>query len=200
MIAFLNGELVSVEPGAVVLDVGGVGYQILTSNSTLNRLPSPGEKVKLFTRLIVRDDELQIYGFISPEELSLFLHLVSVNGVGPKGAMSVLSSFAPETFRGAVFEENVNLLSRVPGVGKKTARRIILELKDKLGPVDSPVVQKDNNAPLSTSEEAVSALIGLGYRQGQARATVARVIEQKGKDLKIEDLVKYSLKLLDNAF
>lgn len=198
MIAFLNGELVSAEPGAVVLNVGGVGYRILTPDSTQNRLPALGKKVKLFTHLVVREDELQLYGFSSQEELSFFLLLLSVSGVGPKGAMTLLSSFSPETIHRAVAEENVALLARAPGIGKKTARRIILELKDRLGPVVPGSSQQDKVLP-APAGEAVTALTGLGYRQTEARAAVARVIEQKGEDLKLEDLIRYSLKLLDNV-
>lgn len=199
MIAFLNGELVSAEPGVAVVDVGGIGYRVLIPSSTLSRLPSVGEKVKLFTRLVVKEDEMHLYGFSSQEELSIFLHLVSVSGVGPKGAMNILSSFTPVTFRGAVAEENVTLLAKAPGVGKKTARRIILELKDKLGPVPPAVVKQQVTGSLNGGEEAVTALISLGYRQSEARSAVAKAMEQKGRELGLEELVKYSLRILDKV-
>ncbi len=197
MLAFLKGKLAFTEPGAVVVDVGGVGYRVFTSGSTLGRMPSPGENVKLFTRLVVKDDEMQLYGFSSRDELSLFTSLISVSGVGPKGALAILSSFTPDIFRSAVAEENAALLAKAPGVGKKTSRRIVLELKDKIGLPESPGQQQIAGVS-NAGEEAVAALVSLGYRQPEARSAVAKTMDKRGKDLALEEIIKDSLKLLDS--
>ncbi|MTI86294.1 MAG: Holliday junction branch migration protein RuvA [Firmicutes bacterium] len=198
MIAFLSGQLVCVEPGGIILDVGGVGYRVWAPSSTISLMPASGEAVKLFTRLLIKDDEMQLYGFASQEELSLFRNLISVSGVGPKGALAILSSFSAATFRSAVAEENITLLSKAPGVGKKTARRIVLELKDKLGPPE-PLQEKRLDGVSSAGEEAVSALISLGYRQAEAKNAVARVHDQKGMNVQLEEIIKLSLKFLDHV-
>lgn len=201
MIAFLHGELVFVELDSVVLDVGGVGYRVLTPQVTMGRLPSLGERVKLYTRLIVREDDMYIYGFITPEELSVFLLLTSVNGIGPKAAAGILSTFTPGVFRAAVLEENVGILSQAPRIGKKTARRIILELKDRLGAIEFSDQQptKGDVSGFNASSEAVHALIGLGYTQVQARGAINSVLEKNGQDLELRDLIKAGLKLLDHV-
>lgn len=198
MIAFIRGEVVMSEPGSVVVDVGGIGYHVRVPLSSSTQLLLPGGTIKLFTRLIIREDEMQLYGFSTAEELSVFSLLLNVNGVGPKVAISVLSAFTPEILRTAVAEENVALLSKANGIGKKTAQRIILELKDRLGPVIPGVTQREEQVS-GPGEEAVNALISLGYRSVEARSTVVSVIESKGKNLSTEELIRYSLKALDKA-
>lgn len=200
MIAFLSGELVESEPGQVVVAVGGMGYHVLVSDYTSRALPLPGQKVKLFTRLMAKEDELYLYGFSSREELSLFNHLINVNGVGPKGALALLSMLAPDALRAAVASENVSLLSKTPGVGKKTAQRIILELKDKFKK-EYENIQLTQSTPAGErayTEEAVEALIHLGYRQQEARVAVAKAMEKADGELDLAELVRRSLKLLDS--
>ncbi|MCF8010725.1 MAG: Holliday junction branch migration protein RuvA [Clostridiales bacterium] len=197
MISFINGELAYKDPGMTVVDVGGIGYEILITNSTYNQLPETGYIVKLFTRLIIKEDELQLYGFFSKEELSLFLMILNVNGIGPKGAAALLSSFPAEALRSAIADENSALLAKTPGIGKKTAQRIILEIKDK---INKPAVCAAKNVENCTAEisEGVAALVNLGYSHDEAKSAVESVKEQKGENIALQDIIKQSLKVLSN--
>ncbi len=171
MIAHLKGRLASRTGDHVVVDVGGVGYAVTVPNSTASRLPSPGEEVLLHTHLSVRQDALVLYGFSTQDEMRMFLHLTSVSGIGPKNALAVLSQYSPPSFYSHVLNEDVDALVQVPGVGQKTAQRIILELRDRIGVGRKKGGRQkagSQRAPSTVAEEAVYALMALGYMRAEA--------------------------------
>lgn len=172
MIAYLRGVIIEKLPGGVVLDVGGVGYFAHLSNSSLDKLPPVGREAAIHTHLNVREDALQIYGFIARAEKELFELLIGVNGVGPKVALAILSSYDVDTLKRAIAGEDAALLTEIPGIGKKSALRIILELKEKLKgegvvPALSPLASAG-----SIFAEAHGALVSLGYSAVEARMAI----------------------------
>jgi len=169
MIAGLIGRLDAKLPDAVLVDVGGVIYRVGTSTTTLNDIGDVGETVRLSTHLFVREDQLTLYGFSSPEELRLFETLISVTGVGPRMACAILSSFDVSKLNEAIAQENADLLATIPGVGKKTAARLIVELRGKL-----PSVPGVSPLTGGIDAEAVEALRSLGYTTAEAHSAVAR--------------------------
>lgn len=197
MIAFLRGRVSILYDDAVVVDVGGVGYRVHVPASTRANLPRPGGEVFLHTHLIVREDGPQLYGFLSAEELEVFVLLINVGGVGPRVALSVLSALSPERFRSAVVAEDVAALMAVPGVGRKTAQRIVLELKDRISVSNAWLVSEDTVAGLE--EEVVDALISLGYNRSEARSAVRAAAVELGKVTVLEELVRASLSVLDRT-
>lgn len=175
MYAFLQGKLFSKNAGEVIINCSGVGYLVNTSLQTFEKLPAENEEIFLNTYLIVREDSHQLYGFISLQELELFKLLISISGVGPKVALGILSSIAPATFRDSILKGDLIQLQKLPGIGKKTAERLILELKDKLLKVDiqsNGEVQSKTIHNSSVYEEAISALISLGYNKSVAEKAV----------------------------
>lgn len=175
MYAFLQGKLYSKNAGEVIINCSGVGYLVNTSLQTFEKLPAENEEIFLNTYLIVREDSHQLYGFISLQELELFKLLISISGVGPKVALGILSSIAPATFRDSILKGDLIQLQKLPGIGKKTAERLILELKDKLLKVDiqsNGEVQSKTIHNSSVFEEAISALISLGYNKSVAEKAV----------------------------
>lgn len=178
MISFLQGTLEEKGPDRVVLDVEGVGYEVLVPISTLARLPSPGRRVRVLTRLQAREDALVLYGFATAEERTLFDLLVTVSGVGPKLALAFLSVHSPEALRRAVTSEDVAALATVPGVGRKMAGRVVVDLRDKLGSGDGAVT-----GPLSEVREALLAL-GLSPQEaGDAMQSIASDADRPVQDL-----------------
>ena len=197
MITFLSGKLVSALPTQAVIDVGGVGYEIFIPLSSYDRLPDVGEPILILTHLAVREDAHVLYGFMTTTERDLFRLLVNnVTGIGPKLALAVLSGMTVKNFKTAVVNSDVASLSKISGLGKKTAERIILELKDKLGVAAAWEAASSVHAPTPEQEqanEAVLALIALGYKQIEAHKTV-RHLQQTGEAKSAEDLVKLALK------
>ncbi len=200
MIASISGVLVSKSPNLVVVDVHGVGYQIFIPLSTFYHLSEEGKPVRLQTYTHVREDALQLYGFLKAEEKSVFLLLLGVSGVGPKLALNILSGLPLEEFVKAVRADDAAKLALIPGVGKKTAERLALELKDKMRTVLHDTAQVGaGDAPLSqspTTEDVVSALVNLGYKTPQAREAIRKVLASSDDDQPIEDLIKAALKVL----
>ncbi len=197
MIAFLRGKLSAQSANIVVLDVNGVGYQIQVPNSTLLTMPQIGEETTVYTHLVVREDCLQLYGFKTEDELTVFLALLNVNGVGPKAALALLSVYQPEKIRVIFAEEDVAALTKVPGIGKKTAQRLILELKDKLG-VQAEGYKHDAPAEEhfgSELNDAEFALMALGYNQSEAHEAVHKAAEAASAT-DTGGLVKAALKYL----
>lgn len=199
MISFLRGTVVEVLPMRLIIEAGGVGYDVHIPLSTYDKLPQPGAETKILTHLQVREDAHVLYGFATPEERDLFLLLVNnVSGVGPKLALAVLNGITPTLFRGAVVAGDIAGLSRIKGVGKKTAERIIVELRDKVG-VSAAWEAASAAHGLSPEEQhvndAVLALISLGYKQAEAHKTVRAIREAQPKST-VEDLVKEALKTL----
>jgi Holliday junction DNA helicase RuvA len=197
MITFLSGKLVSALPTQAVIDVGGVGYEVFIPLSSYDRLPDVGEPILILTHLAVREDAHVLYGFMTTTERDLFRLLVNnVTGIGPKLALAVLSGMTVKNFKTAVVNSDVASLSKISGLGKKTAERIILELKDKLGVAAAWEAASSVHAPTPEQEqanEAVLALIALGYKQIEAHKAV-RHLQQTGEAKSAEDLVKLALK------
>lgn len=189
MIAFLCGHLVDVLEEGVIVEAGGIGYLVQVPLPVLKSLPPKGQPVRLYTHLVWREDGPALYGFVSPAERELFRNLLGVGGIGPRGALAVLSALSPQALQKAVAEENEAALTAVPGIGKKTARRIILELKDKLarGFIGMPTGKEE--------EEAVAALLSLGYAEAEARQAVREVVNHFGRQSP-EELLRQALKWL----
>lgn len=198
MINFLQGRLVESLPTQVTVDVHGVGYEALIPLSSFDKLPQPGSEVKLLTHLAIREDAHVLYGFMTAQEREMFRLLINtVSGIGPKIALNVLSGMNITALRGAVANGDVKALSQISGVGKKTAERIIVELRDKIGAAGawealsaqralSPADQKIN--------DAVLALLALGFKQIEAHDAVRAMSETLGEKATIEDLVRACLK------
>ena len=169
MIASLRGQLKAIRDGSVIVDVGGVGYLVHVTSSLLSESPASGQIIELYTHTHVRENELALYGFRSLEELDLFLLLIKVNGIGPRTAMAILSTFAPETLRGAIARGDVLALTHIPGIGRKTAERMVLDLKDKIGAAVGPLV-----APAlgTVDADVINALTALGYSVAEAQTAV----------------------------
>jgi Holliday junction DNA helicase RuvA len=199
MISFLRGTVVEVLPMRLIIEVGGTGYDLHIPLSTYDKLPAPGQTVKVLTHLQVREDAHVLYGFATAEERDLFLLLVNnVSGVGPKLALAVLNGTTPVQFRGLVVAGDVASLSKIKGVGKKTAERIVVELRDKVG-VSAAWEAASAARALPPEEQhvndAVLALISLGYKQAEAHKTV-RAIRERAPGATVEDLVKEALKAM----
>ena len=184
MITLLEGKVVEKNGDRAVISVGGVGYEVLLPSPTLGRLPPLGRAAKLFTRLQVREDAMVLYGFSSTEERMLFDHLVTVSGVGPKVALAILSVLSPEALRRAVSAGDTAALTLVPGVGKKVAGRVILDLKDKIGEAGETV-----SGPVAEVREALLALGLSGQEAQEALASVA-----PNGDRQVEDLLREALR------
>lgn len=199
MITFLEGVLVEALPTQVVLDVNGVGYQVLIPVSSFDSLPATGARVRLLTHLAVREDAHVLYGFASVGERDLFRLLINrVTGVGPKLALSVLSGMSVTMFQAAVVAGDIAAISRISGVGKKTAERIVVELKDKVGVAAEWEAASARNAPgpgAAAESDAVLALISLGYKQIDAHKAVKAVVAEI-PDAASEDLIRAALKRL----
>lgn len=197
MITYLDGTLREVWPTQVVVEVHGVGYEVLIPLSSYDRLPQPGQPVRLLTHLQVREDAHILFGFASTEERDLFRLLVTrVSGVGPKLALAVLSGMDVMRFKAAVVDSDTASIAKISGLGKKTAERIVLELKDKLGVAaawEAASADKAPSAEARAANDAVLALIALGYRQVDAVKSV-REVSLKNKEAGTEELVRLALK------
>ncbi len=197
MIAFLKGKLIDVLPNKLILDVRDVGYEILIPFSTFEKLPLPGQEIALHTYLQVREDAHVLYGFFTRPEKDLFLLLVNnVSGVGPKLALSVLSGAHPDQFQSAVALQDIAFLSKIKGLGKKTAERIVVELKDKVGLTFTVSASVTSGPVLDPGQkqlnDAVLALIALGYKQPDAIKAVTTV----GVKASVEETIRNALKTL----
>ena len=198
MISFLHGKLADALPTQITVDVNGVGYDVLIPISSFDKLPAPGNDVKVLTHLAVREDAHVLYGFMTSAERDLFRLLINtVSGIGPKIALNVLSGMNTTMFRGAVANGDVKALSGIPGVGRKTAERIVLELKDKIG---APGAWEASSAERSLSagdqkiNDAVLALMALGFKQPDAHEAVRGAQAVLGAQASVEDLVRAALK------
>ena len=190
MIGYLKGEVAAADGDGCIIDVGGVGYRLACSGTTLGGLPATGETARLFTHLHVREDVLALYGFATEAERMMFEALIAVSGIGPKVALQLCSAFAPEAFRRALVTDDVDAICSVPGIGKKTAGRVILELKEKLDLPDLAVVGSRRD----TLSQARSALENLGYSPGEVRAALGEL--QPKEDESVETVVRSALKVL----
>lgn len=198
MITFLNGKLVEALPTHVVVEVSGIGYEVLIPLSSFDKLPSPGQPVFLLTQLVVREDAHTLYGFMTSEERDLFRLLVhTVSGIGPRIALNVLSGISVAAFRGAVANGDVKALSQLSGIGKKTAERMIVELKDKIGMAGAWEAASARHG-LAPDEQrindAVLALMALGFKQIEAHESVRHAQAMLGARATVEELVRACLK------
>ena len=198
MITFLHGKLVEALPTQAIVDVNGVGYEALIPLSSYDKLPAPGHEVRLLTHLVVREDSHTLYGFMSAAERDLFRLLINtVSGIGPKIALNVLSGISVTAFRGAVANADVKALSQISGVGKKTAERIVVELKDKIGAAgawEAASAQRALSPEDQKVNDAVLALMALGFKQVEAHDAVRKVQASLGAAATVEDLVRACLK------
>lgn len=188
MIGFLRGTLAAKQPPSLLVDVGGVGYEVDAPMSTFYRLPETGSQVMLYTHLLVREGAHVLFGFATEAERTLFRALIRVNGVGARLALAILSGLSTDDFQRCVQQGDTLSLQRLPGIGKKTAERLILELRDRLPESCRPVLEVGRTDPV---QEAQAALIALGYRPQEAH----RLLEQvSGRATTVEDLIRLALK------
>ncbi|MFA5103620.1 MAG: Holliday junction branch migration protein RuvA [Candidatus Margulisiibacteriota bacterium] len=202
MISFVEGILDSIEPSKIAVNVGGVGYGITVTSSVLKNLPPKGQKIRILTYLNVKEDALQLFGFSSKEERGLFLQLLSVSGIGPKGAMNIVSSFELNQLVTAIVKADVDMLTAAQGIGKKTAQRVIVELREKISKAysldaSSGIFDASTDSPML--KDAVSALMALGYASKEARKAVSKGVDELSPGASVEDLIKYSLKSLSQV-
>lgn len=199
MYEYISGRLVELNPAAAVIDCGGIGYRILISLTTFTKLNDSGnESVKLFLHHLVREDDESLYGFFDKQERQLFLQLISVSGVGASTACAILSSLSAEELRDAIISQNVNKIKSVKGIGLKTAQRLILELKDKVGTttgesLDFLAAGASSASPVR--QEASSALVLLGFPKPNVEKALDILFKEKS-DWTIEELIKKALKTL----
>ena len=201
MISYIRGELVAMEKEKIIVDVHGVGYGIFMPEASMGLLPSIGEEVKIHTYLNVREDAMQLFGFLSRDDLQVFKLLIGVSGIGPKGGLSILSKLTADDLRFAVLSGDAKAISAAPGIGKKTAEKVIIELKDKLDLED--VLHPTSNTEMVSStvesgagniqSEAVQALVALGYGSTESLKAVKKVSLENAT---VEDVLKQALKNL----
>jgi holliday junction DNA helicase RuvA len=191
VIGYLDGTLAVRTADGCFLDVNGVGYRLACSATTASALPPTGERCRLFTYVHVREDLLALYGFASEHEQRMFEALIGINGVGPKVALQVCSAFSPEAFRRVLVTDDVDAISSVPGIGKKTAQRMVLDLKEKLDLPDLEVVGSNRDA----ISQARSALQNLGYSPAEVRVALSEVEDDGGSE-RVEDVIKTALKVM----
>lgn len=195
MIAQVRGRLVRKEPQEAVVDVGGVGYRVTIPLSTFYRIGEPGDEVTLLTHTHVREDALALFGFLTAAEQALFERLIAVSGVGPKLAVSILSGIEAPDLVSALRASDVARLTRIPGVGKKTAERLVLELKDKVQGLAATEEAAPAGPAASAKEDLVSALVHLGYSRPEAERGVDRALKEDGTG-RFEELLRRSLRIL----
>ncbi|RZS96156.1 Holliday junction branch migration protein RuvA [Cecembia calidifontis] len=197
MIAYLKGKLVYKDPTYVLIEVGGIGYHVKISLQTYSKIKDE-EHIMLLTYLHIKEDAHTLYGFKEENEKRLFLHLISISGVGPNTGLMILSSLSSEELESAIVQEDFRTIQNVKGVGAKTAQRIVLELKDKVrkdtllehGQTAVGFVQSNNKI----REEALQALITLGFPKATAEKNIAAVLKKTGSEISLEELIKASLK------
>ena len=192
MISYLSGNLAGKKPTHLVVDVGGVGFRVQIPLSTFEHVGGVGEPIKILTHLIVREDSLQLFGFMTEGERSLFELLISVSGVGPQLAQKILSGLSVQDFKRCVVAEDGKGLSAIPGIGKKTAERLVLELRDRIREVGGVEAQSPGLKPSGVLQEAVLALSALGATRASAERAVDAVVNQDG-DLSLEQIIKQAL-------
>jgi len=200
MIALINGLLIHKATSSVIVDANGVGYRIFVPLTTFYTLPDTNQPVTLHVHTHVRPDAISLFGFGSGNEKEVFELMLSVSGIGPRLAMNILSGISAEELMKAVSEGNLNRLVSIPGVGKKTAERMLLELKDKIVKLSTcNVIHKDNGDILtfdSIKDDALSALVNLGYKTHKAREAVDKIMSESSQSLALDLLLKKALKIL----
>jgi Holliday junction DNA helicase RuvA len=198
MISSLRGILAEALPTQVLIEVNGVGYELLIPLSSFDKLPAPGQEVRILTHLVVREDAHVLYGFMSLAERELFRTLINtVSGIGPRTALNILSGVSVSAFKGAVANSDTKALSQISGVGKKTAERIVVELRDKFGKAgafEASSAERSLSVTDQKVNDAVLALMALGFKQVEAHDTIRAVQALLGPNATLEELVRASLK------
>ncbi len=198
MYAYFKGKIAVKEPDLVIIEVAGIGYNIRISSGTASLLPPVGEEAKLYTYTAVREDAIALYGFLTKDDLDIFKLLIGVNGIGPKGGQSILSVMSPDELRFAILSGDAKMIAKAPGIGAKTAQRIILDMRDKVSLEDTlHTGEEEIRVDPSVSDalrEAVEALTALGY--GVTEATRAVKAVKDAEQMTVEDILKASLKHL----
>jgi len=192
MIAYLSGILIEKKPTEVILEVQGVGYQVFISTITHEKLSEIGASLTLHTYHHVREDAMQLYGFLSTQERGFFKLLIGISGVGPKLAQTILSGYEIEKLQQAIREQDLKLLSSITGVGKKTAERIVIELKDKFSDIEFNAKESDS-ASKSSQHDAYSALLSLGFTKQMAEKAISEAIKQ-APTAEVDELIKIALR------
>lgn len=203
MIAYLAGKIIEKEANTVIIDVGGIGYEATIPLSTFYELGAPGEEISLRIYTYVREDTLQLFGFKTLQERELFLKLITVSGIGPKVAISMLSGMNADEIVAAIRTDNLARLTSIPGIGKKTAERLVIELRDKVAALTAaaganPVSSDGQMAAVSGNDvydDAISALINLGYQRNAAEKALKKAV-QEGTEMSVQKLLRRSLQLL----
>lgn len=202
MIAFIKGILDTVSEKHIVVENQGVGFEVLVPGSVVQALPQVGNPVKLYTYMHVREDALQLYGFLTKDSLDMFKLLITVNGIGPKGALGILSVMDVDTLRLAILSDDAKSIAKAPGIGAKTASKLVLELKDKChledildsGVSDAGIAKAAEGADNEARNDAIQALVALGYSATEATSAVRKC--EVTEDMTVEELLKQSLKNL----
>ncbi|MEM7144472.1 MAG: Holliday junction branch migration protein RuvA [Verrucomicrobiota bacterium] len=200
MITFLRGTLVHSLANQIAIDVNGVGYELFVPLTSIDSIGKPGDQVRVLTHLHIRENENTLYGFATDEERDLFRLLLNrVSGVGPKLAMAVLSGMSPDQFKVAVIENDIASLSKISGLGKKTAERIVLELKDKVGITAAWESASQDSGAAAQANDAVLALISLGYKQADAQKAVKKALDAPdlSPDSPSDDIIRTALRSLN---
>jgi len=194
MIAWLKGELMEKQPPSLLLNVNGVGYELEAPMSTFYELPAVGEPATLFVHMVVREDAQLLFAFSSRQQREMFRSLIRVNGVGPKVALAVLSTLSAQELMQCMANEDVAQLCKVPGIGKKTAQRLVVEMKDRLEKEfgDIAIEARATGGASNDRQDAIAALVALGYKNADA----ARVIKSQENDLSSEELIRRALRSL----
>lgn len=204
MIAYLSGKILEKEANTVIIDVGGVGYEATIPLSTFYELGEVGEDIALRIYTYVREDTLQLFGFKTLQERELFLKLITVSGIGPKAGISMLSGMNADEIIAAIRTDNLARLTSIPGIGKKTAERLVIELRDKVASLSAASsagvsnVSSDGQSAVSSNEifdDAISALVNLGYQRNAAEKAVKKAV-QEGTEMSVQKLLRKSLQLL----
>lgn len=197
MYSYIKGELVEILDDVIVVEAGQIGYNIHIPASMIDNFTGTGQEVKIYTYLQVKEDDMQLYGFLTRDDLNIFKLLLGVNGIGPKGALAVLSVMTPDDLRFAVLGEDAKSIAKAPGIGNKTAQRVILELKDKISLEDAFAsktehIAEQQSITSTVKNEAVQALTALGYSSSEALKAINGV--ELTEDITVEDVLKQALK------
>lgn len=197
MISHLTGIYDHATKNSITIDVKGVGYHVFVPLSLLNKLPKKGQEIKLYTSQVVREDSISLYGFLSREEKTLFGHLLSVNGIGPKAAIALIGRIPLDKLVAAITKGNVDLIRTIPGIGLKTSQKLVIELKEKLAKeygVESADLAKGLFGEEPVLKDAISALMALGYRPSEAREAIKKAGIEFSEKVTVEDIIKKALR------
>ncbi|HAF17561.1 MAG: Holliday junction branch migration protein RuvA [Thermacetogeniaceae bacterium] len=194
MISYLRGQLLGVDEDRIMLEVQGIGYEVAVPSTVLQKLPSKGQELELYTHLHVREDALQLYGFSTPQERAMFRVLINARGIGPKVALTILDKFSADSLAAVLERGEVDPLLKVPGVGKKTAQRLILELKGKLP--ESFFKDEEKTAEEQVDNEVVQALLALGYSRQESLEALRKIQPRSAEESSTEAVLRLALREL----